>query len=44
MVLCKLHHIGLLMCDVIDNDLEEDARKYQEGKQSDAHSVNSCVK
>jgi len=32
------------MCDVINNDLEEDARKYQEDKQSDAHSVNPCIK
>jgi hypothetical protein len=32
------------MCDVINNDLEEDARKYQKGKQSYAHSVNSSIK
>lgn len=43
MVLLKLQHIGLLSCDVINNDLEEDAWKYQEGKQCDAHSVNPCV-
>ena len=31
------------MCDVINNDLEEDARKYQESEQSDTHSVNPCI-